>query len=148
MTGVKLSDRLGSRCRAVIGARLLASILLLSIVFVSCSQPAPTSAPISPTPAPTPSPTPAAVVRNPLDVPTPVIGKPYPGKGVVTIVNLQEGWVEINHEPIEGLMPAMQMAWPIKPRKLMKSIRVGDKVEFTVIETGKGEIITAIKTVR
>lgn len=80
-------------------------------------------------------------------MPTPIVGKPYPAKGVVTIVNLKEGWVEINHEEIEGLMPAMQMEWPVKPRSLMKSIRVGDKVEFTVVETGKGEIITAIKTV-
>lgn len=80
-------------------------------------------------------------------MPHAIIGKPYPAKGVVTIVNLKDGWVEINHEDIEGLMPAMQMEWPVKPKSLMKSIHVGDKVEFTVVETGKGEIITAIKTV-
>ena len=65
----------------------------------------------------------------------------------MTIINLKEGWVEINHEEIEGLMPAMQMEWPVQPRSLMNSILVGDKVEFTVVETGKGEIITAIKSV-
>lgn len=79
-------------------------------------------------------------------MPTPIVGKPYPGTGVLTLINLKEGWVEINHEPIEGLMPAMQMEWTVKPRSLMKSIRVGDKVNFTVVETGKGEIITELKT--
>jgi Cu/Ag efflux protein CusF len=98
-------------------------------------------------PSPTPAMTPAAVVKNPLQMPPAIIGKPYPAKGVVTIINLKEGWVEINHEEIEGLMPPMQMEWPVKPRSLMKSLQVGDKVEFTVVETGKGEIITAIKTV-
>ena len=86
------------------------------------------------------------MVKIPLD-PTPIVGKPYPAKGVVTVINLKEGWLEINHEAIEGLMPAMQMEWPVKPPSLMKSIKVGDKVEFSVVETGKGEIITAIKTV-
>ncbi|MCM3905078.1 MAG: copper-binding protein [Pyrinomonadaceae bacterium] len=82
-----------------------------------------------------------------MDVPTVIIGKPYPAKGVITIINLKEGWVEIDHEEIEGLMPAMQMEWPVKDRSQMESLRVGDKVEFTVVETGKGEIITEIKTV-
>ncbi len=80
-------------------------------------------------------------------MPPAIVGKPYPAKGVVTIINLKEGWVEINHEAIEGLMPPMQMEWPVKPKSLMKSIKVGDRVEFTVVETGKGEIITAIKAV-
>jgi Cu(I)/Ag(I) efflux system protein CusF len=76
-----------------------------------------------------------------------IVGKPYPGTGVVTLINLKEGWVEINHEPIEGFMPAMQMEWTVEPRSLMRTIRVGDKVDFTVVETGKGEIITSIKRV-
>jgi Cu/Ag efflux protein CusF len=81
-------------------------------------------------------------------MPLAIVGKPYPAKGVVTVVNFKEGWVEINHEEIKDLMPAMQMEWPVKPKSLMKSIQVGDKVEFTIVETGKGEIITAIKAVK
>lgn len=80
-------------------------------------------------------------------MPPAIIGKPYPGTGVVTLINVKEGWLEINHEPIEGLMPAMVMEWPVEPWSLMKSIHVGDRVNFTVVETGKGEIITEIKTV-
>lgn len=78
-------------------------------------------------------------------MPTPVIGKPYPGVGVITIINVKEGWVEINHETIEGLMPAMQMEWWVKDRSLLNNVQVGDKVEFVVVETGKGEFITEMK---
>jgi Cu/Ag efflux protein CusF len=94
-----------------------------------------------------PSPSPIAVVKNPRDIPPPIIGKPYPGTGVVTIINFKEGWVEINHEEIEGLMPAMQMEWSVKDRSLMEKIKVGDRVNFVVVETGRGEIITDIKPV-
>jgi hypothetical protein len=31
-------------------------------------------------------------------MPSPVIGRPYPGAGVIMIINRKEGWVEINHE--------------------------------------------------
>ena len=86
-------------------------------------------------------------MMGPLGFPPAIIGKPYSGTGVVTLINLKEGWVEINHDDIEGLMPAMQMEWTVEPRSLLKSINVGDKVNFIVVETGKGEIVTEIKTV-
>jgi Cu/Ag efflux protein CusF len=93
------------------------------------------------------SPSPAATQKNPLEPPAVVIGKPYPGKGVVTLINLKEGWIEIDHEEIEGLMPAMQMEWTAEPRSLLRKVKVGDKVEFVVVETGKGELITELKRV-
>jgi Cu/Ag efflux protein CusF len=67
---------------------------------------------------------------------------------VRSIINRREGWVEINHEAIEGLMPAMQMEWSVKDRSLLRNVRVGDKVEFVVVETGKGEIIAEMKRVK
>ena len=42
-------------------------------------------------------------------------------------------------------MPAMEMEWWVKDRSLLKSVQVGDKVDFTVVETGKGEFITELK---
>jgi len=81
-------------------------------------------------------------------MPAVIVGKPYPGIGVITIINLKEGWVEINHDAIEGLMPAMQMEWSVKDRSLLRNIQVGDKVGFVVVETGKGEIITEMKRVK
>ena len=87
----------------------------------------------------------AAAKKSPPEVPGPVVGKPYPGRGVITIINVKEGWVEINHEDIEGLMPAMQMEWWVKDRALLRNVKVGDKVEFVVVETGHGELITELK---
>src|SRR5438105_3929811 len=84
---------------------------------------------------------------GPPGYPPPVIGKPYPGTGVVAFINLEEGWVEINHEEIKDLMPAMQMEWSVKDRSLLKPVRVGDKVDFVVVETGRGELITELKRV-
>ena len=81
-------------------------------------------------------------------MPEVVVGKPYPGRGVVTIINIKEAWVEIDHEDIEGLMPAMQMEFWVKDRSLLRNIRVGDKVDFVIVETGKGEFLTAIKTIK
>jgi len=43
-------------------------------------------------------------------------------------------------------MPAMEMEWSVKDRSLLQKVKVGDKVEFVVVETGKGEIITELKT--
>ncbi|PYS70692.1 MAG: hypothetical protein DMF69_12700 [Acidobacteria bacterium] len=91
------------------------------------------------------SPTPPAL--KPIAVPSPIIGKPYPGKGVVKLINKKEGWIEIDHEEIEGLMPAMEMEWFVEKKPLLDKVKVGDKVKFTVIETGKGEIITELEKI-
>jgi Cu/Ag efflux protein CusF len=73
------------------------------------------------------------------------VGKPYPAKGIVAFINLKEGWIEINHEAIAGWMPAMQMEWTVKDKSQLRSVRVGDKVDFVVVETGSGEIITDLR---
>ncbi len=114
-------------------------LVLATAISMSCTQSPP---PIAPT---TPKPTPAAAMMGPPGTQPAVVGKPYPGTGVVTLINLKEGWVELNHDDIPGLMPPMQMEWTVEPQTLMKGIRVGDKVNFIVVETGKGEIITDIK---
>ena len=122
-------------------ARLLMwlSIMLAAILFVSCSQPQPQlEKPVAPSPPP-------AVTATRVQYPSAVIGQPYQGTGVVKLINIKEGWIEINHEEIKGLMPAMEMEWWVKDKSLLKSVQVGDKVDFTVVETGKGEFITRLK---
>ena len=96
---------------------------------------------------PTPTPQPAVQINNPPGFPLPVLGKPYPGTGVLTIINRQEGWVEIEHEEIKDLMPAMQMEFWIRNPSLMKGVRVGDKVDFVVVEDSKGQYLTELKKV-
>ena len=71
--------------------------------------------------------------------------KPYPATGVVALINKKEGWIEINHDEIKDLMPAMQMEFWVKEKSLLDKVKVGDRVDFTVVETKKGEYLTEIK---
>lgn len=71
--------------------------------------------------------------------------KPYPATGVVALINKKEGWIEINHDEIKELMPAMQMEFWVKEKSLLDKVKVGDRVDFTVVETKKGEYLTEIK---
>ena len=61
------------------------------------------------------------------------------------LINRKEGWIEINHEPIPGLMPAMEMEWFVQKKSLLDHVAVGDKVNFTIVDTGKAQIITELK---
>jgi Cu/Ag efflux protein CusF len=116
------------------------------MAFVSCQkQPPPPPAGPEPHPATTaPSPIAHATLTP---FPSPVMNKPYTGTGVVDLINKQEGWIEITHGEIKDLMPAMQMEFNVKDRTLLDKVNVGDRVDFTIIETKKGEYLTEIKRV-
>src|SRR5262245_60472633 len=115
----------------------------LFIVLVLIALPACTKRPASN--AVTPAPSPATSPPNlALSQPSPIIGKPYPGTGIVKIINRNEGWIEIDHEEIVGLMPAMEMEFWVEKRSLLDNVRVGQKVDFTVVETGRGQILTTL----
>jgi len=75
------------------------------------------------------------------------MNQPYPGTGVVALINRNEGWIEINHEEIKGLMPAMQMEFNVQDKTLLDRVKTGDRVEFTIVETEKGEYLTELKKV-
>jgi Cu/Ag efflux protein CusF len=70
--------------------------------------------------------------------------KTFHGVGVVTAIE-PAGSLTINHEPIEGLMPAMEMTFQVNPRTLANGVRPGDKIEFSV--EGKTYILVALKVV-
>ncbi len=53
--------------------------------------------------------------------------------------------MEIDHEEIKDFMPAMQMEWSVRDRSMLKSVRVGDKVNFTVEDDNGNEVITELK---
>lgn len=82
--------------------------------------------------------------KGPASFPPPVLNKPYPGTGVVDLINKQEGWIEITHEDIKDLMPAMQMEFNVKDKSLLDKVKVGDRVDFVIVETEKGEYLTEI----
>ena len=96
-------------------------------------------------PAPTPQ---ATALINPPGFPPTVLGKPYPGTGIITVINFKEGWVTIEHEEIKDLMPTMTMEFWVRNRSIMKRVRVGDKVDFVVVEDGKGQYLAELKRVR
>ena len=76
--------------------KLSATFIVVFIVSAACTkQPPPVTTAAAPSPAPT-----NFVSADP----SPIIGKPYPAVGVVKLINRKEGWIEINHEAIEGLM--------------------------------------------
>lgn len=61
----------------------------------------------------------------------------HKGVGTITALNPKVPSVEIDHEDIPGLMPAMQMEFHVKDKSLLNNIQVGNHVEFTV-ENGVG----------
>ena len=69
----------------------------------------------------------------------------HKGYGVVKALNPQAPSIEINHGEIEGLMPAMQMEFPVTDPKLLDGIAVNDHIDFT-IEAAAGQLkVSAIK---
>jgi Cu/Ag efflux protein CusF len=85
---------------------------------------------------------------TPVQYPSPTIGKAYRGSGVVRIINIKEGWIEIDHKEIPGLMPAMEMEYWVREKSLFNGVRVGDEVDFAVVETGKGEYLSELTKAR
>ena len=101
-------------------------IICAALIFATaCHQQTNTPAPTGPA---------AAVAAN-----------SYKGVGVVKSINLKSPAIEIDHGDIEGLMPAMQMEFPVTDVSLLNGIAVNDKIDFT-IEAAKGDMkVTAIK---
>ncbi len=111
----------------IMGKRMSKSIIvgLALTLLTACGGGAPTNQ----------SNTPAAAVQT----------NSYHGVGVVKSVNPKAPAIEIDHQDIEGLMPAMQMEFPVTDANLLNGIAVNDRIDFT-IENNAGEMrVTAIK---
>ena len=130
------------KVRSRVPVALWLLVLLPATLALSCRP--------QPQPGKTLAPTPArqsAGQTNPPGFPPTVLGKPYPGTGIVKILNPNEGWVEIEHEEIRDLMPAMIMEFWVRDPSILKGVRVGDKVNFVVVEDNKGQYLTELKKV-
>ena len=69
----------------------------------------------------------------------------YKGVGIVKALDPKLPAIEIDHEDIAGLMPAMQMQFPVTERALLNGLAVNDRIDF-MVENGTGEMkVTAIK---
>lgn len=139
------------------GGRLPAWLFVALALSVSCAPQPQTGKDVQPTPqaATAASPIPWKTIEPPAQVS--VAGQPpktqqtpapvtrHSGVGVIRSINLKEGWFEIDHEEIEGFMAAMQMQWSVRDKAMLKSVQVGDKVNFTVEDDNGTEVITELK---
>jgi len=115
-------------------------VIAIALLIGSCQRSNPPAA----NPAPRAD-TAQAGANGPAGFPPAVMNKLYPGTGVVVQINRQEGWIEINHEEIKDLMPAMQMEFWVRDKSLLDQVKAGDRVDFTVLETTGGEYLTELK---
>ena len=69
----------------------------------------------------------------------------YVGLGKVTKINAEGGSVEIDHQDMPGLMPAMKMEFNVKDKSMLKDLKVDDEVKFVIEYKHPTETITAIK---
>lgn len=105
--------------------------LAAAIVLSACGAP-PTNKQSTPTPS-----GPAAAVQS----------NSYHGEGVVKKVftNPKAPAIEIDHGDLDGLMPAMQMEFPVTDPHLLDGIAVNDHIDFTVDATAGQMKVIAIK---
>jgi Cu/Ag efflux protein CusF len=96
----------------------------------------------------TPSASPASA--SPTPVPTTATPKDgdYEATGVVTKVNLEQGSVEMDHEEIIGVMPAMRMEFYVTDKKKLEGLKVGDKVYFVLRYKDHTEKVVDIKKIQ
>lgn len=57
---------------------------------------------------------------------------PYIGRGTIKTVQPERKRVVIQHENIPHFMEAMTMAFPVSDSEIVRSISVGDSVEFKI----------------
>jgi Cu(I)/Ag(I) efflux system protein CusF len=73
--------------------------------------------------------------------------KVFRGQGVVEGVDRSIDTIQINHGDIKGYMPAMSMPYRVKDKSMLDLVKQGDKVTFTLEDTGKGAVLIEIKKV-
>lgn len=77
----------------------------------------------------------------------PVDGTVYRGVGVVESIDRDTSSIQINHEDIKDYMPAMSMPFMVKDKSLLDAAAPGDRIEFSLEATSKGQVVTEIKKV-
>lgn len=85
---------------------------------------------------------------SPVKTPAPSKNGIYPGKGVVTKIDLKLVSVGLDHEEIEGLMPKMIMEFYVKEKAELEKLKIGDKVEFVLEYRDGQEKIIAIEKIK
>ncbi|MEK6285544.1 MAG: copper-binding protein [Acidobacteriota bacterium] len=53
--------------------------------------------------------------------------------------------IQIDHQDIKDLMPAMNMPYAVKDRSLLDSIAPGDKIDFWLESTSSGLVVVRLQ---
>ena len=72
----------------------------------------------------------------------------FEGEGRVVALDESEGIVTLDHGPISGLMPAMQMAFPVQRPEQLVGLQAGALVRFSLQARGPEWVIATIEPVR
>ena len=72
--------------------------------------------------------------------------KAHRGTGTVKSVDAAKGTVTIDHEAINSInWPAMTMSFKARDKAMLNAVRPGEKVEFSLVASGKDYVVTQIK---
>ncbi len=74
----------------------------------------------------------------------PVAVQTFSGTGIVRNITPSGGHIIIEHQEIEGFMGAMTMPFDVRNDTLLRSIAVGDSVDFELSYSDEGTYISAI----
>ena len=75
------------------------------------------------------------------------VGAVHHGVGIVDSIDKEMGTMQINHEEIKDYMPPMSMPYAVKDRSLLDSVSPGDRIEFSLEGTTKGDVVSEIKKI-
>ncbi|MFQ5920109.1 MAG: multicopper oxidase domain-containing protein [Thermoplasmata archaeon] len=56
----------------------------------------------------------------------------FRGEGTVILADLRKGQIVVDHKEIPGFMAEMIMGYPVKPASLLRDLKEGDKIRFTI----------------
>ena len=71
------------------------------------------------------------------------------GTGVVEAIDTAKGTVTIKHQAVASIhWPAMTMTFKANPPSLLKDVKVGEKVNFTLHPDGMNSTVTTLTPVR
>jgi Cu/Ag efflux protein CusF len=71
----------------------------------------------------------------------------YRSVGVVKASDKDKSEITIDHEDIPGLMSAMTMDFPLADKNLLKTVKIGDKIEFELERKASEVFVTRIKKI-
>ena len=71
------------------------------------------------------------------------------GMGIVKAIDTAGNTITLQHEAIASFgWPAMTMAFKVASPELLKTVKVGDKVQFTLHPAGVDSTVTSIKPLK